>query len=279
MVDVEINIFKGVGSQIPVLYTLQDINIYQDIITSFINSGKNSGRLYDLNGAEVSYLDPVKITVLNYVALEPEITESIITANEEVLPFNLEMTYRDLYNYSVAQGISLNSKLYVNGEQVDLEDQVIQLEGPELEIKELDVTVYVSHQGDSEVEQSIILKNMVIYQDICTSLINQGYQSGQIYTLNGKEVDYLSHIIDESVHYIISIEEPLTTIVVRIMGSSHRERELPITANMKYRDLYNYAVAKGEPIDSFFVVRNRKVKLENIIPNLGVTIFLFYDLP
>lgn len=85
--------------------------------------------------------------------------------------------------------------------------------------------------------------NGATYQDLITDIIRSGSESGQIYTLNGEEVDYNAPITEEEVFYIIKgggMREVFTT-----MGFPPKSDSYKIRTEGIFRDLYNLLISDG----------------------------------
>ena len=126
MPQVTVNVFTGVGDQVPDVYRV-DGNTYQDIATALINLGLQSGRIYGINGEVVDYNSNIELPEVNYIIPEGEISYVNISSPrgfEYMVPFNVEGTFRDVYNQAVAKGLPLNSKIILMGKGVDLDSPV-----------------------------------------------------------------------------------------------------------------------------------------------------------
>lgn len=115
------------GELINSVYIL-DGSIYQDIITNIIQSGVRSGRIFTSKSIEIDYNSPIIEQELHYIIFMSEpsynIPISIIGAPiySIEIPASKDMTYLDVYNYTVSQ-VQPNRKIFLvinNGRINDL---------------------------------------------------------------------------------------------------------------------------------------------------------------
>lgn len=286
--DITVNLFYGFEAQEPRSLEFSNITIYQDVVTLLINNGEKSGHLYNLKGTEVNYLKRATITNLNYVMLESTITQEIPieiytdsdTFTEISVPFNPEMTYRDIYNYVVASGVTILSYLMLNGEKVDLDNKV-HVDGLNIKVFIEGVIVNLSHRGKDEIFQKYRLLDVTIYQDIITRLIENGELSGSLYTSDNKEPDnYLYPVTVTELDYVISMKPPDSQLEIQVLSDPIHTIIVPSAPDMTYRDIYNYAVIGGEGSTLFLVVDNLKANLSKPFSRKpSEKIFGYYPLP
>jgi hypothetical protein len=280
---VVINIYIGTELQTPQTVTIDNVRTYQDIIIKLIKSNFNSGKLYTLDGALINNGDLITIKELNYIVppippqLESQEIISVITNTEPPLelqiPYSSDMTYEDVYNYSLAQTEYHLGFLRLQGSLISLKEPVTEIEGLTLD---LGVMVHISTEG--QLLETVYIADVEIYQDIITKLIQSGQPSGVIYTLTSTEVNYNSPILEPEVHYIIMIPESTYRIPITIVGTPLYNIEIPGSKGMSYRDVYNYVVSQVEPKDHIFLVTNNgRTNLKDIIKE--GSIFAFYELP
>ena len=126
MPEVAVNVFNGVGDQVPEVYKVEGTT-YQDIVTALINSEVQSGQIYGLQGEVIDYNSPITLPEVNYII--PEGGTSFVNISgprgfKYMVPFNLEGTFRDVYNQAVAKGLDPDSKIILMGREVDLDSPV-----------------------------------------------------------------------------------------------------------------------------------------------------------
>lgn len=274
-----INIYKGTDLQIPREVIVDDVFVYQDIISKLITMGEKSGKLYTLDGHPIDNKDVITIHELNYITLDMEpydvikVVTNTDSHNEILVPYSSDMTYEDIYNIALAQSGSRLGFLRVQGVLVSLSDVVTDVEGLSID---LGVLVHISTKG--ELLTSIYILEGSIYQDIISAVIRRGHRSGRIYTLQSAEVDPSGPILEPEVHYVIMMSEPSYTIPVTVVGAPLYIVEIPGSADMVYLDVYNYVVSQVNPNrDLFLVTNNGRTILTQIITQ--VPIFAFYELP
>lgn len=276
---IAINIYNGTGLQIPKSVTLDDVETYQDIITKLINMGEKSGKLYTLNGNRINNKDFVTIQDLNYITSDSEPTHIITVVtntdppSELSIPYSSDMIYEDVYNYALAQSSYRLGFLRLHGALVSLSETVTDVGDLTLE---LGVIIHISSKG--VIMKSTYISDGSIYQDIVTTLIQSGERSGRIFTLQSKEVEYNSPILESELHYIITMPEPTYVIPVTVVGAPLYSIEIPASAEMSYMDVYNYVVSQVQPNRKMFLVTNNgRTDLTRIITD--ASIFAFYELP
>lgn len=132
------------------------------------------------------------------------------------------------------------------------------------------VTVYV-YNGPEEDDaiNSYEIDNIKIYQDIVTALIHYKVRSGRVVLLDGNELlDYNSKVKHGSMVKYIMVKgdehydffELKNLNILTSMGKKLGEftARVPfrdeLIDQMTFRDIYNYAVAAGAPINSIAIL-------------------------
>lgn len=106
--------------------------------------------------------------------------------------------------------------------------------------------------------QEFVVEQVLIYQDIITSIIRNQLKSGQIYDMQGYEVNYDSLIILPKVQYIAYAGDANGQVTVRDYRNEDKEKNytIPLGNLMKNRDLYNYMVVVKDGNRGFMLVSN-----------------------
>lgn len=92
---------------------------YQDVITTFLLGGGQSGQIFDLEGNEVVYTDPISLPEVNYLISDGEFsTVSIRNLEGQIVNVTYPVNgyVRDIFNQSLALGFGWNVRLVLPDE-------------------------------------------------------------------------------------------------------------------------------------------------------------------
>lgn len=111
-----LHVYIGTEVQVPTDYTLnlEAPATYQDVITTFIQMGGQSGQIYGIHGEIVKYEDPIKLLELNYI-IPPEPYSTIyvrdLHGKLHRITYSENGTLQDIYNQVQALGLGRNVRL------------------------------------------------------------------------------------------------------------------------------------------------------------------------
>lgn len=125
MPNIIVRIYLGVKAQIPEDYEVNAAT-YQDVVTAIINSGKQSGSIYGVNGEIIDYNSPVTLAEVNYIIPNGGTSPTAVAFNgvRIQIQYNVKGTFRDIYNLLVAQGLPRNGNIVYSGHYIDLDERV-----------------------------------------------------------------------------------------------------------------------------------------------------------
>lgn len=106
------------------------------------------------------------------------------------------------------------------------------------------------------------------YQDIITQLIKTGEKSGQIYTMQGDNVDYNAPITEKEIQYVTYPGTPEYNKL--FFGKILDPQFIPYSDTMKNRDIYNYLIALYDYKPEFSIIVNSN--LLNLDDNINPSI-------
>lgn len=129
MPKVIVNIFNGVGEQVPTQYEIE-ADVYQDIVSALIRGGIESGQIYGLNGEVINYEDLITMKEVNYIIPDNiskhQIGITLPGPKRIVFYYNIYGTFRDIYNELVAKyNIPKNTRPTIRGLLVDLDEPLV----------------------------------------------------------------------------------------------------------------------------------------------------------
>lgn len=133
MPQVRVNVFTGGEAQIPQIFDVI-AETYQDVVTSLINYGIESGQIYTVDGNFVDYSSPITLGEVNYIIPDGPIAHfpNLRKVDRITYPVDYKVngTVRDLYNKLVAKGLSKNLYLVLSGQRLDLDTPLRDLNLP-----------------------------------------------------------------------------------------------------------------------------------------------------
>jgi hypothetical protein len=118
-----VHVYIGVDPQVPTDYTLNldPTATYQDLVTTFINMGGQSGQIYGINAEIINYDDPVTLPEVNYIiSVGPYSTIYVRDLNGTLhrVVYSENGILRDVYNQVQVLGLGRNVRLVLQEEDV-----------------------------------------------------------------------------------------------------------------------------------------------------------------
>jgi hypothetical protein len=198
MPDITVHIFHGIKEQIPETFRVNGV-IYQDIVTSIMNLGNQSGSIYGIHGETIDYNKPVTLAEVNYIIPDGGINQVPLTTENGrgyVIQYNVGGTFRDVYNAAIARGLPPNRGIVIAGKNMNLDMQVpTDLYQQNITYEPLDKIHVLVNDVMYEVSY---LPLSATFRDIYNDLLNQGLPPNGILSAAGHTLD-LSQLISSNI--------------------------------------------------------------------------------
>jgi hypothetical protein len=126
MSDITVHIFHGIKEQIPETFRVNG-DIYQDIVTTIMRLGNQSGSIYGTHGEIIDYNALVTLAEVNYIIPSGGIKQISLVDDQGgryLINYNAGGTYRDVYNAAIAAGLPSNGVIFFAGRYPKLDSRV-----------------------------------------------------------------------------------------------------------------------------------------------------------